>query len=103
MQTIFNFIKPRLLLLIFLIVGIFGACVGIIWMFIALIVSPNGSRAKNIALGFDRLGNSITGGNGQETISSRAGRLQAAGGWPCYLCKILDWLQKDHCKDSIGT
>lgn len=102
-DTIINSIKLRIWLLIFLLVGIFGAVVGSIWMFVAIIIAPTGTRAHDIALGFDRLGNATTGGDGKETISSRAGRLMATTGWACYLCKFLDWLQKDHCKNSIGT
>ena len=104
MTAIVNSIKPRVLLLFFLLVGIFGSIIGAIWMFIAIIVAPNGTRAHDIALGFDRLGNATTGGDGKETISSRAGRLVPENRrWACILCKFLDWLSKDHCKNSIGT
>ena len=69
----------------------------------SIICAPYGTRAWNIALAFDRLGNATTGGDGKETISSRAGKLMAERGWACYLCKFLDWLKKEHCKNSIGT
>jgi hypothetical protein len=69
----------------------------------SIIIDPTGTRAKNIALGFDRLGNATTGGDGKETISSRANRLRATTGWACQLCKFLDWIQKDHCKNSKGV
>lgn len=104
MTAIVNSIKQRIWLLFFLLLGIFGSIVGAVWMLVAIIVDPNGTRAKDIALGFDRLGNATTGGNGKETISSRAGRLVAENrGWACVLCKFLNWLSADHCKKSIGT
>lgn len=104
MNSISNFLKPRLFLTIFLIVGFFGSIISAIWMIGAILIAPNGTRAHDIALGFDRLGNSATGGNGQETISSRAGRLMSEKrGWACVLCKFLDMIQKDHCKKSIGV
>ena len=95
--------KRRSLLLAFLVVGFFGAIIGAIWMVMAIVFAPNGTRAWNIALAFDRLGNATTGGDGKETISSRAGRLMTERGWACYLCRFLDWLKKEHCKDSVGT
>jgi hypothetical protein len=96
-------VKRRALLFLFLIVGIVGVLIGAIWMLMSIIFAPDGTRAWNIALAFDRLGNATTGGDGKETISSRAGRLMAERGWACYLCKFLDWLKKEHCKTSIGT
>jgi hypothetical protein len=61
-------------------------------------------RGKRILLAYDRLGNAATGGDDKESISSRANRGRAEGvrGW-CILCRILDWLDKDHCKRSEGV
>lgn len=95
--------KQRALLLLFLIVGLVGTLVGTVWMLASIIFAPNGTRAWNIALGFDRLGNATTGGDGRETISSRAGKLMAERGWACQVCKFLDWLKKEHCVNSIGV
>jgi hypothetical protein len=37
-----------------------------------------------------------------ETISSRAGKAMLQGKtWGCILCRALDFLQKDHCINSI--
>ena len=61
-------------------------------------------RGLRILLAYDRLGNVATGGEDEETISSRANRGRLAGirGW-CILCRILDWFDKDHCAKSAGT
>jgi len=103
MSTIFNSIKQRIWLLVFLILGLIGTILGSVWMLGSIIVAPEGTRAKNIALGFDRLFNATTGGDGKETVSSRADRLRTTRGWACKLCKFLDWLSKDHCKNSAGV
>lgn len=59
---------------------------------------------QNVALGIDETVNAVTGGDGEETISSRAAKAQVAGKkWGCVLCKILDLFQKDHCKISLNT
>lgn len=97
-------LKRRLTLLIFLIVGLVGALLSAAWMLICILFAPNGKRPWHIAIAFDQLANATTGGSEDETISSRAGRLKREGrGWACVLCRLLDWLQKDHCKHSIGV
>jgi hypothetical protein len=57
----------------------------------------------NILIAIDQLGNTLFFGDPDETISSRVGKYAARGrGWfPCQLCKLLNWVQKDHCKNSI--
>jgi len=57
----------------------------------------------NILIAIDQLGNTLFFGDPDETISSRVGKYAARGrGWfPCQLCKLLNWIQKDHCKNSI--
>lgn len=61
-------------------------------------------RGLRILLAYDRLGNVATGGEDEETLSSRANRGRLAGirRW-CLLCRILDWFDKDHCQKSAGT
>jgi len=96
--------KKRLLLLLFLSVGLIGVSIASAWLVLAAIFSPDGDRAHRIVLALDQLGNAATGGSEDETISSRAGRLRKEGrGWACVLCRVLDWLQKDHCENSIGV
>ena len=96
--------KRRLLLTMFLAIGIVGCILSAMWMLICIIFAPNSQRAEHIALAYDQLGNATTGGDVDETISSRAGRLKKEGrGWACVLCRVLEWLEKGHCDKSIGT
>lgn len=58
----------------------------------------------NFLSAVDRVANALTGGSPDETISSRAGKAQAAGKtWACVLCKFLDLFDKNHCKKSINN
>lgn len=58
----------------------------------------------NWAVLLDEVGNTLTGGSPNETISSRAGKAQAAGRrWGCVLCKLLNYIQKDHCKIAMAV
>lgn len=60
------------------------------------------SWGRNIAVAIDQLVNSVMRGDPDETISSRAAKARALGKkWGCYLCRVLDWLDPDHCKNSI--
>ena len=65
----------------------------------------------NVLIAFDQLGNAVTGGQPDETISSRLGKLKRANGgtvpkaaW-LYLARpldaILDWLDPNHSLDAI--
>ena len=57
----------------------------------------------NLLVMFDEVGNTLTGGSPNETISSRAGKAQLAGKrWGCILCGLLDKIQKDHCKIAMS-
>ncbi|MDH2917580.1 MAG: hypothetical protein PXX73_00085 [Sideroxydans sp.] len=104
MNTLIASLKRRLLLLVFLLLGVGGAMLAATWMLVCIVFAPHGTRPWHIAIAFDQLANATTGGNEDETISSRAGRLQREGrGWACVLCRLLDWLQKDYCKHSIGV
>jgi hypothetical protein len=63
----------------------------------------------NIALGLDQFANTFAGGEPDETISSRLGRIKEAHGGkiPAYrpLACFLDWgldkIQEDHCIRAI--
>lgn len=55
----------------------------------------------NILISIDQLANTILGGDPDETISSRAGKLQEKRKWACLLCKLLNYFETDHCKKSI--
>lgn len=95
--------KRRLLLLIFMLGGQFANTVAFWWMLGIIVFAPNSPRGLRIAIAWDQLGNATTGGSEDETISSRADRLRAENvRWACVLCRVLDWLETDHCKKSRG-
>ena len=67
-------------------------------------IAVNQDKAVRIAVGVDRLANVAANGDPDETISSRAGRgtQESKPSW-CVLCRLLDWIEKDHCRKSEGT
>lgn len=104
MVSLINWIKRCVLLLVFLLLGIIGSLIAIVWMALAILFSPYGQRAWHIAIALDQLFNAAIGGSEDETISSRAGRECIIDTrWACVLCRVLDWMKKDHCKDSVGV
>lgn len=54
----------------------------------------------NILVAIDQLANTLLGGDPDETISSRAGKLQHRVWWASLLCKILNKLDYKHCQNS---
>lgn len=67
-------------------------------------IAMNPDRALRIAIGTDQLVNAAGNGSEDETISSRADRAREEGRrWGCVLCGLLDWIEKDHCKNARGT
>lgn len=55
-----------------------------------------------VLVSIDQLVNTLFGGFEDESISSRAAKAQLKGKkWGCVLCKILDKIDKDHCKNNI--
>lgn len=68
-----------------------------------------GDKAKkwfwNVLIGFDQLANAILGGDPDETISSRLGKVIARNAetnnlaW--FVCYILDKIDPNHCQKSI--
>lgn len=68
-----------------------------------VVVFYNTDRAWALARAFDRVGNAALNGKDTETISSRANRSREEGTkWGCVLCKLLDKIEKDHCKNANG-
>lgn len=64
----------------------------------------------NILLAVDQLGNALAGGDPDETISSRLGKIKRDHGgiipwWPHPLAKVLDWclerIDPNHSIDAI--
>lgn len=67
-------------------------------------IGANRPKAVAIAIALDRAGNRAANGGQAETISSRANRARAEGRhWGCVLCRWLDWLDPNHCRDSAGV
>lgn len=86
----------RLLLFAIWIVCALCAVIALPYMLVCILVgSP---RAWVIALGFDRVGNAMTGGIDGEYLSARAGRVRKEGRrWACILCRLLDKVDPGHC------
>ena len=74
--------------------------VAAVWMLCAALAgSP---RAWRLAVSYDQLANTAFGGDEDETISSRAYKAKLKGKrWGCVLCRILNWLDKNHCENSV--
>lgn len=88
----------------FLFMAIFLACqiahvLASLWMLGAVLIGS--SRAWKIILGYDHLGNAVTGGEPAELISTRANRARKEGRrWGCILCRLLDKVDPGHCERS---
>jgi hypothetical protein len=94
--------KQRLLLITLSIIGFTGVALSILWLIPLIVFSPSGTRAWKILVAYDMLGNATTGGDVGETISTRAYKASLVGNkYGCWLCKFLDYLKPNHCKDSI--
>lgn len=91
--------KKRLLLILLGLIGIAANLIAIPWLLVATLFAPNGNRAWAIIVSYDMLANATTGGSAGETISQRA--YQTDKRWGCWLCKLLNWLQPDHCENSV--
>lgn len=55
----------------------------------------------NILISIDQLANTLLGGDPDETISSRTGKLMDKRGWAKHLAKFLSFFEKDHAQKSI--
>lgn len=96
-----SIVRVIVLLLLFVLVQI-SHLVASVWALCCIAVGSD--RAWRIIVAEDRKLNAATGGSDRETISSRAwrGSVEGRRGW-CLLCRLLDIVQKDHCKRSAGT
>lgn len=71
-----------------------------VWMLCAALAGAN--RTWALAKGYDQLANAAFGGSEDETISSRAYKaMLAKRRWGCILCRLLDILERDHCRRSV--
>jgi hypothetical protein len=65
------------------------------------LLTGNSDRAWEIAKGYDLLANPVFNGRAGEYISGRAHRGTSEGArWACVLCRLLDLIDKDHCKNN---
>jgi hypothetical protein len=56
----------------------------------------------NLLIALDQFVNTFLLGDPDETISSRAAKAMLKGKrWGCVLCRLLDYVQKDHCLKSL--
>lgn len=65
---------------------------------------PLGKYIINILIGIDQLGNTLLGGDPDETISSRLGKIERKGKrcFICYwICRGLHLIDPGHCEKSI--
>ena len=57
---------------------------------------------RRLFVAVDQLLNTIFFGSEDETISSRIAKDRRRGRkFACVLCRILDWIDRDHCEKSI--
>lgn len=75
----------------------FLASIRMLW---CIFVNPD--RAWEIAKAYDRLGDAVANDNEVQTISARAYKASLKGKlWGCWLCKLLNAIQSNHCEDSV--
>ena len=88
-------LKLTLLMLVCAALGV----ISLVWMLCAILVG--GSRAWNIALGYDILGNATFGGDDHQYISSRCWQHRAELKYRA-LVWVIGWLSgdPDHCQRS---
>lgn len=57
----------------------------------------------NVLISLDQLANTLLAGDPDETLSSRMGKRVAMKDCPVcnFICRVLDWLDEGHCKNSI--
>lgn len=72
----------------------------------AIVLDPR--HAVVLLISIDQLSNTALNGDMDETISSRAGRAvrdkdKRNTWWACPLCYVLDRIDPNHCKKSIGV
>lgn len=62
------------------------------------------SYFRRLLVSLDQFGNTLAGGDPDETISSRAAKARNKGKtWGCVLCRVIDWFDTGHCDKNIET
>lgn len=104
MMTIFSIVKRYFSNLAIALARIPKAALGLWWY------NKDDGYFRNLAIvALDLLGNTLTGGDPDETISSRSGKAQAheqaedpkRWGWGCRMCSFLAVFQEDHCEKAV--
>lgn len=91
--------KRTLLLVIWLLILI---CLPLAMLRMLYCIATNQDKAFMQAKGFDRVGSAMTNGSDDEYISTRAYEAMIKQKrWGCILCRLLDYLERDHCKKSF--
>ena len=92
--------KVRIALLALWLLCQLANVIACVWMLLAALAGSR--RAWRLAVSYDQLANTAFGGDEDETISSRAAKARMRGKrWGCVLCRFLDWLDPNHCTNSI--
>lgn len=92
--------KSRVLLIALWLLCLLASAVAALWMLLATLVGSR--RAWRLAVAHDQLINAATGGNEDETVSSRAAKAARDGRrWGCVLCRWLDKIDPGHCEKNI--
>lgn len=92
---------PRVIWLIVTALSALTSLIGLIWLLAAAMRDPHGRRALSLAEAFDQVANAAVGGDPDMTLSAHAGREAPKGKrWACWLCRLLDQLDPDHCAKS---
>jgi hypothetical protein len=56
----------------------------------------------SVLIALDQLVNALFGGYADETVSFRAATARKRGErWGCVLCKLLDWIDPNHCSKTL--
>ncbi|MGE3433351.1 MAG: hypothetical protein AB7I22_20360 [Ramlibacter sp.] len=98
--AVVRYLRSRLVLLAIVLLCLVAGLAAVLRLGWAFLV--NEDRAWKLSVAFDQLGNAAGNGDPDETISSRAGKARLQGRvWGCVLCKVLDWLDPDHCARMI--
>lgn len=60
---------------------------------------------RNVALSFDQTANALTGGDPDESVSSRMGKRVGAGdrGFSYVMCRLMHPFDKNHCTKAIES
>lgn len=66
-------------------------------------IFTNPERAWFLLVSYDWLFNAAANDYERQPISARAAKARRDGKrWGCWLCKLLDYIDKDHCNKNLG-